>query len=171
MKLTFGQQLDLITRHSLPVIFTVLLVIMNMIPLHVPGLSRIVPVLPLMAIYHWAVYRPEVMPPLAVFLIGVLYDILSGAPLGVNALVFLVVYGVVAFQQRFFTGKSFLVIWFGFGLVAMGAAILSWVLVSILSGTIVEPRAVFFQFILNFAFFPALAWLLLRWQQAYLKTD
>ncbi len=171
MKLTVAQRLDIYLRNSLPVMVTLLLVLINVIPLHIPGLSRIVPILPLMAVYQWAVYRPNLMPPLAVFFIGLMYDILSGAPLGVNAVVFLVVYGIVAYQQRFFTGKSFLVIWMGFGIVAFGASILSWLLVSILSASIVEPRAAIFQYLLNFGFFPLLAWIFLRWQGLLVKTD
>ena len=73
---------------------------------------------PLMAVYHWAIFRPRLLPAYAVFLAGLLQDILSGAPLGVNALVFLVAYGVVLSQKKFFTGKSFLILWLGFALVA-----------------------------------------------------
>lgn len=171
MKPTFGQRLDVYTRNSLPVLVTLLLVLANVIPLHIPGLSRIVPILPLMAVYQWAVYRPNLMPPLAVFFIGLIYDILSGTPLGVNAFVFLAVYGVVIYQQRFFTGKSFGVVWLGFGIVALGASILSWAMVSILSASLVEPRAAIFQYLLNFGFFPLLAWLFLRWQNTLLKAE
>lgn len=171
MKPTFGQRLDTFTRNSLPVLFTLVLVIVNVVPLHIPGFSRIVPVLPLMAVYHWAVYRPGLMPPLAVFIIGVVYDILSGAPLGVNALVFLTIYGVVVYQQRFFTGRSFIIVWLGFGIMAFAAAVEAWILVSVLSESIVEPRALVFQYILNVGFFPILAWLFLRWQQFYLRPE
>jgi len=171
MKPTFSQRLDTYTRNSLPVFVTLLLVLINVLPLHIPGLSRIVPILPLMAVYQWAVYRPNLMPPLAVFFIGLMFDVLSGTPLGVNAVVFLTVYGVVIYQQRFFTAKSFLVVWFGFGVVAMGASILSWILVSILSASIVEPRAAVFQYLLNFGCFPLLAWIFLRWQNAMAKTE
>ncbi len=171
MKPTFGQRLDIYTRNSLPVMVTLLLVLVNVVPLHIPGLSRIVPILPLMAVYQWTVYRPRLMPPLAVFFIGLMYDILSGAPVGVNAVVFLAVYGVVVYQQRFFAGKSFVVVWFGFGVVALGASILSWLLVSILSASIVEPRAAIFQYLLNFGFFPLVAWVFLRWQNALIKSE
>ena len=171
MKLTVAQRLDIYLRNSLPVMMALLLVLINVIPLHIPGLSRIVPVLPLMAVYQCAVYRPNLMPPLAVFFIGLMFDILSGAPLGVNAVVFLMVYGVVVSQQRFFTGKSFLVVWMGFGIIALGASILAWVLVSILSASFVEPRAAIFQYLLNFGFFPLLAWMFLRWQGLLVKAE
>ena len=171
MKPTFGQRLDIVTRNSLPVLFTLVLVLVNVVPLHIPGFSRIVPVLPLLAVYHWSVYRPELMPPLAVFFIGLIYDILSGSPLGVNSLVFLTIYGVVIFQQRFFAGRSFVIVWMGFGIMAFVASVESWILVSILSESIVEPRALVFQYILNVGFFPLLAWLFLRWQHFYLRSD
>lgn len=171
MKRTFGQRLDIFLRNSLPVMATLVLVLVNVIPLHIPGLSRIVPVLPLMAVYQWAVFRPNLMPPLAVFFIGLMYDILSGSPIGVNAVVFLIVYGAVVYQQRFFVGKSFVVVWLGFGIVALGASILSWVLVSILSASLVEPRAVVFQYLLNFGCFPLLAWVFLRWQNLLVKVE
>ncbi len=171
MKLTFSQRLDIFLRNSLPVLVTLVLVLANVIPLHVPGLSRIVPILPLMAVYHWAVYRPTLMPPLAVFFIGLMYDILSGSPIGVNVVVFLAVYGAVVSQQRFFAGKSFVVVWLGFGLVALGASILSWLLVSILSTSLVEPRAAIFQYLLNFGCFPLLAWFFLRWQSLLVKVE
>ena len=171
MKPTFGQRLDIVTRNSLPVLFTLVLVLVNVVPLHIPGFSRIVPVLPLLAVYHWSVYRPELMPPLAVFFIGLIYDILSGSPLGVNALVFLTIYGVVIFRQRFFAGRSFVIVWMGFGIMAFVASVESWILVSILSESIVEPRALVFQYILNVGFFPLLAWLFLRWQHFYLRSD
>ncbi len=171
MKSPFVQRLDTVTRNSMPVLLTFILVLVNFIPLQIPGLSQVVPVLPLMAIYHWAIYRPQLMPPLAVFLIGAFFDVLSGTPIGVNALVFLAVYGVVVFQQRFFVGKSFIVVWLGFGLIALGASVLSWILMSILATTLIDPRAVIFQLFLNFSFFPVLAWLFLYCQNTYLKLE
>lgn len=171
MKSPFTYRLDTFTRNSMPILLTLILVLVNFIPLQIPGLSRVVPILPLMAIYHWAIYRPQLMPPLAVFMIGAFYDVLSGMPIGVNALVFLIVYGVVVLQQRFFAGKSFIVVWLGFGLISFGATVLTWILMSILATTLINPQAAIFQLFLNFSFFPILAWLLLHCQNSYLKLE
>ena len=171
MKRTFGQRLDLFTRHSMPALFTMILVVINMVPLHIPGIARIMPVLPLIAVYHWAVYRPTLLPAPVVFAIGLLHDVLSGAPLGVNALVYLGVYGIVIFQQRFFTGKSFLVVWLGFALISFVATVVAWMLVSFLSSALVEPNAAVFQFALNVGFFPLIAWIFLRYQRVFLSNE
>ncbi len=162
-------RMDLLARQLTPSILTLALVLINALPLHVPGLARIAPLLPLMAIYHWAIFRPRLLPTSVVFLIGLLQDVLSGTPIGVNALVFIAVYGAVLSQKRFFSGKSFAILWLGFALIAAGAMALSWVAVSLLSLTLVEPRTVIFQYVLTLGLFPAVAWLLLRWQRTFLR--
>ena len=162
-------RMDLLARQLTPSMLTLALVIINAVPLHVPGLSRIAPMLPLMAIYHWAIFRPRLLPAWVVFLIGLLQDILGGTPVGVNALVFLAVYGAVLSQKRFFMGKSFAILWLGFALIAAGAMAISWAAVSLLSVGLVEPQTVIFQYLLTLGLFPAVAWLFVHWQRAFLR--
>ena len=162
-------RMDVLARQLTPSVFTLALVILNVVPPHIPGFSNIAPLLPLMAVYHWAVFRPRLLPAYAVFMIGLLQDILTGAPIGVNALVFLVVHGTVLSQKRFFIGISFFILWLGFALIAAVAAAINWLAVSILSATLVEPQTVFFQYLMTLGFFPAVAWFFLRWQRAFLR--
>ncbi len=169
MKSSVWFRLDFLARKLTPFLLTLLLVLVSVVPLHIPGMSRVVPLLPLMAIYHWAVYRSELFPAYAVFIIGILHDIFTGAPLGVNALVFLLVYGIVVSQHRFLFGKSFTVIWIGFGLVGGAASALTWILVSVWNVAVIEPSAVYIQYLLTFGLFPGLAWCFLRWQRAFLR--
>ena len=164
-------RMDLLVRQLTPTMLTLALVIINVVPLHIPEFSRVAPLLPLMAIYHWAIFRPRLLPAYAVFLIGLLQDVLTGAPIGVNALMFLIVYGVVLSQKRFFLGKSFFILWLGFSIVAAGASVMSWIAVSILNVALVEPKTVIFQYLMTLGFFPAIAWLFLRWQRAFLRLD
>ncbi len=126
MKPGFWSRIDLFARHSTPFVLTLMLVLVNGVPLHVAGLERVGPVLPLMAVYHWAIYRPDLLPFFAVFLIGLLHDMLSGGVVGVNALVYPLVYWAVQSQQKFFIGKSFAVVWLGFSLVGAGATLVTW---------------------------------------------
>jgi len=163
--------MDLLVRQLTPTMLTLALVIINVVPLHIPGFSNIAPLLPLMAVYHWAIFRPRLLPAWVVFLIGILQDVLTGTPIGVNALVFLAVYGAVLSQKRFFIGKSFFILWLGFSLIAAGAAILSWVAVSALHVALVEPTTAMYQYLLTLGVFPAVAWVFLRWQRALPRHD
>jgi len=162
------QRFDVLARRLTPFGLTLSLVLVSILPLHVPGGARVMPMLVLMSLYHWSVHRPHLLPAYAVFFIGLLQDILSGVPLGVNALVYLVAYGVVVSQRRFLVGKSFMVIWLGFGLIAAAATAAGWLLISLLNLTPVEPGAMVFQYVMSIGNFPLLAWLFTRWQRAFL---
>ena len=163
--------LDQAIRNIIPICLTFLLLVLSVIPTGIPYYSEITPVLPIIAIYHWAIYKPDLLPTWSVFILGCVYDLLSGTPLGLYALVFLSVYGIVIFQRRFLYGKSFLVCWLGFGVVALGAAIESWVVASIWYFSLLNATSVFFQYFLSLGMFPIVAWVALQLQQHLLEQD
>ena len=121
MKPSLGVRLDTLARQLTPFGLTLFLVVFNVVPLHIPGYDQIAPLLPMIAVYHWALYRSELMPAYAVFIIGLLQDSLTGAPIGINAVVFLIVHRAAQSQRRFLTGKSFAMVWLVFALIAAGA--------------------------------------------------
>ena len=140
MKPVLWSRLDIIARSITPFGLTILLVLINVLPLQVPGLSRVMPLFPLMSIYLWAIHQPELMPSYAVFLVGFLQDTLIGTPIGLHILTYLIVYGTVVWQRRFLAGKPFAVIWVGFSLVAAGATAANWFLISLFYLTIIQPN-------------------------------
>ncbi len=168
MKSTVWYRLDALAKNLTPFGITLILVLVGVVPLFLPVYARVAPLLPVMAVYHWAMHRPRLLPAYAVFLIGFLQDVLTGMPIGVNIVVFLTIYGVVVSQRRFFAGKSFLISWFGFALVAAGAAAESWLLVSAIHVTLVDARAVLVQYLVTLGCFPVFAWFFLSWQRSVL---
>lgn len=170
MDLTLWHRLDTIARRILPFALTVLLALAAAVPTHVPGLAPMVPAVALISVYYWTIFRPDLMPALAVFAIGLFQDILSGMPLGVNALVLLLVYGIVLGQRRFFLGKSFLVMWWGFLLIVAGAFTLVWLALSALGTTLFDPMPAVFQAAVTLAVFPIFTRLFIRTQQALLRS-
>ncbi|HTH15952.1 MAG TPA: rod shape-determining protein MreD [Magnetospirillum sp.] len=169
MKSSIWVRMDTWVRHLVPISVTIFLLLLTAIPTHMPGFAGIAPVLPMIGVYYWAIYRPDLLPAWAAFLVGFLYDIISGTPLGVNALVLLLVQGTAASQRKFFLGKSFMVAWWAFGLLAAGAIGLSWILVVILTGTVLDALPVIFEYLLTMGLFPVLTWALARTQMAFLK--
>lgn len=169
MKLSVWVQMDTWVRHLVPFGTTLFLMLLTLIPLHIPAITGIMPMLPMMCVYYWAIFRPDLLPAWAAFLIGLLGDIVAGTPLGVNALVLLVVQGVSASQRRFFLGKSFLVAWWAFGLLAAGAAGMTWVLTVMLVGKSIDGLPIMFQYMLTMGLFPILTRLLAKTQTTLLK--
>ena len=165
----FWHILGRVIRRLTPFGITISLVIVSITPIYIPGYPGVVPLLTLTGVYHWAVYKPELLPTYAVFFVGLLQDMLHGLPIGVNATVMLLVYGIVTSQNRFFFKKSFPVIWIGFGILLAGSSFVTWIFMSVLSNAIIEPTSVYFQYVVTIGFYPALAWCLLRWQRVVLK--
>ncbi len=139
------EQIDGGARKLVPFLTALLLILLAHIPTHLPGFSTITPLFGLMVIYHWTLHRPDLFPSIAVFGLGLLTDALSGAPFGANALVFLVVHGVVLAQRRFFHKKSFSMLWAAFVPIAAAAALLYWLLYMAMTRSLIDPLPLAFQ--------------------------
>lgn len=164
MNETMWQRLDRYARSLVPFAMTVMLVLITMVPVPIPSYALIVPMLSLISVYYWVIHRPGLLPPAAVFVIGLIQDLLSGSPLGVYPVVLLLVYGVAYSQRRFFFAKSFLIVWWGFLLISFVAVLVNWALHSLLLGTLISSPAAVFQFLVTVALYPPLSWVLRRLQ-------
>ena len=169
MNQTAWTRLDLIARSLFPFALTLLLVMAAMVPLRVPDLSPIVPSLAIVAIYYWVIYRPDLMPGWAVFLLGLVQDLLGGGPIGVHALVFLLLVAAVGAQRRFLATGSFALVWVVFLPVAAVSFFLIWALFCLNLGMLIDSRSVLFQYLTTVAVYPCLAWLFAQAQRALLR--
>lgn len=169
MKTSFWQRIDLIARQVTPVILTLVLVTLTLVPYQIPDFAPVVPWLALISVYYWSVHRPDLMPAAAVFLVGLYHDLAGGTALGVGVLILLLVHALIAAQRRFFISRSFFVVWAGFAIIALGASVLLWLLNAILAGALIGPRPAVFQFMTTVAAYPPLAWLFAQVQRAILR--
>ena len=91
-------------RAVLPVALTVLMVLLAYLPYGSAEISRLFPQFALISIFFWSVYQPNLMPAGAAFLLGFFIDVLSGMPLGLNALVLVLLQYAALSQRRAFVG-------------------------------------------------------------------
>lgn len=162
MRMTATQRVDVWLRHSTPIAFAVLLAILSTVPVGVPGYAAVVPAYTAMSAFYWAVFRPDLQPPFALFLVGVLQDVLVATPLGMTALTLMVVHGLAVSQRRAFLAKPFVLAWFGFVLIHALAAFVVWLLASILALRPVGPEPAVFQYLVTVTLFPVVAWIFVR---------
>lgn len=169
MNPTVWTRLDLVARNLFPFALALLLVMAGMVPLRLPDLSPIVPLFGLIAVYYWSIYRPDLLPGWAVFLLGLVQDLLSGGPVGVYALVFLLLSAAVGSQRRFLATGSFTVVWAIFLPVAATAFFLMWLLYCLNLDLLIDARSVTFQYLTTIAVYPCLAWLFAQAQRAIVR--
>ena len=123
----------------------------------------------LIAAYYWGIYRPDLFPATAAFAVGLWQDVLTGTPLGMNALVLLAIHWFILSQRRFFQGKSFAVVWWAFALVATATAALLWLIAMAYHARLLDATPAAFQGALTVALYPFLTWVFARTQHAVLR--
>ncbi len=157
--------LGVIGRLGLTLLVLFLLLTLSAFPFHAGSLGMIRPVFILIAIYYWSITRPDMLPPLATFVTGIVFDLLCGYPLGMTALTLVAVQWAMRLQRKFLSGQPFRVIWAGMGLVALGAGFVQWLLFSIFYGDIVPLLPVLASVIVTVAVFPLFVPLLAKFNK------
>ena len=163
-------RLDRWVREAAPLAISLLVVIATVVPVRVPEYAFLAPGFVLMAVFYWTVHRPDLMRPWGAFVVGLFDDVLTGAPLGLNALVFVLMHGVIVAQHRFFRGKPFVLVWFAFAVIAFGAHTIASLLALIAGGAPIEPSAMLVRYGLAVAMYPLAGWFLGRAQRAFLPA-
>lgn len=162
------RRLDDIARAALPPVTTAILLVLAAAPLGLPGL---VPAVVLPAVFFWSVFRPASMSPPAVFVLGLLQDLLTYAPVGIGILTLLIVHGLAFRWRRGLTRWSFLIVWLVFCAFAAGAAGLGWLLHALLSLALPPVVPALHLALLSAGLYPTLAFLLTRAHQAMQRAE
>lgn len=116
--------------------------LLNLVPFSLAQVSGLRPPFLLMAVFYWTIIRPGLLHLPVVFMLGVLMDAALGWPLGVSALLLVMVQWVTLAQRRFFMGQSFLTVWWGYVLVSALAAAAQWGLFSLFTVTLMPVAPV-----------------------------
>lgn len=104
------------------------LFLLNLTALPIPHAGLIKPHLVLMAVYYWAIFRPTLIPTWLCFIVGILLDILSGMPPGLQAFILVLAQSLVRDQRKFLMAQPYISIWAIFGIVAAMGAGVQWML-------------------------------------------
>ncbi len=170
MRPLFLQRLDSSARAATPLVLSLVVVIVNLVPLRLPAFAVIAPDLVLMTVFYWTVHRPDLLRAWGAFVVGLLDDILTGTPLGVSSLVFLLVHWTIISQHRTFRGLSFALLWFGFAVIAAGAKALIVGLALVVGHGLIDPTIVLAQYAFTVAMYPLVGLLMGRAQRAFLPA-
>ena len=164
------QRVDNPVARLLPIATTFFATVISIQPAHIPGYAALTPAFTLMAVYHWTIYRPDLLPPAALFLVGVTQDLLAGVPPGVTALVLLVARVAVLPHRRHFVNRLFPFVWTGFTMLTISAMLFLWTLHCLLDGVLLDFRGTVFRAVLTISTFPIASFLLGRTQRTLMGS-
>ncbi len=131
-------------RLALAQLVTFVLLMLNVSSLSLPHAGDLKPFFLLMVVYYWSIYRPTVMPIAYTFVLGILIDLLSDMPVGVSALILIIVQIIVLKSRLFLMGQPFIMVWLGFAIVSFAYALLSWFLLTLIN-FVIFPKETFVQ--------------------------
>jgi rod shape-determining protein MreD len=142
----------------------------DLLPLSGSAPRVLAPSLTACIVYFWTVYRPDLLPPLALFVIGVVLDAVGGLPLGLTALALLLLRGFLLSGQRFLLAQPFAVIWACFLPVVLLLAALRWALAVLFWGRLFPVEPLLIEAGLTVAAYPLVGWLLTGLQRRLADT-
>lgn len=122
----------------------------------------IMPTWPLIAIFLWSGLRPQFMPPIAVFAIGLTQDLLTGAPMGVWALSYLVSIAVFRFRGEDGMPRDLPPIFLRFAGTLLLAHAIAFAAGSFALEQMADIRPLLTEIVATILMFPLLAYLVLR---------
>lgn len=141
----------------LPLVSSFLWMILSLIPLR-NDLNLVArPMIGLMCVYFWVMYRPDLFGAFSVFVLGMFFDVLSIAPLGMYMLLYLIMYVMVTNVSKYITEKTFEILLIGFSLLAAGVMIVGWIVSSLYYAQLVPVKSFLFSYLTSVALYPVVA--------------
>ncbi len=131
--LSLEEKSDVVFRISISYILIFIMFILGIISFSTPLYSTIEIPFIFMVLYYWAVYRPAILPPLLIFIIGLTYDFLSGFPIGISSFIFIILYKSVSSQRHIIIDQPFIVIWLAYVVVSSASLLAQWGLFGLLN--------------------------------------
>lgn len=127
----------------------IFLVILNVSDIQIDNLPRLMPLLDLMAVFYFAVFK-NIFGIWFVFLLGIWGDALNGDPLGATSLCYiLLVKFFLLLNSKMLTKENFRQIWQQFVSFCCLFLLIKWVILSIFNGVFYSPVAPLIQLVLS----------------------
>lgn len=152
-----GEAMSRFAKATTPTLLGLFGVILLALPVRLFEGTIPTPFLPLVVVFFWSIYGPSYLAAPSVFAIGLLQDLITGGPVGLWPTIYLATQYVVTSQRAYFQGREQQVVWMGFGVVGLGVATLLWLVMSVISGTLLPVTQVGIQMLATIAAFPLIS--------------
>ncbi|QMW22442.1 rod shape-determining protein MreD [Sandaracinobacteroides saxicola] len=152
---------------ALPTLSIALAALLMSAPLPLP--LSILPNLPLLLLICWLWVMPSLLPSWLAFLLGLLLDAVTGAPLGLNATLFALAVVAVPLSDTMMDAHSLLLDWLFAALLIIGFQLLSWGLLALVNRP-VAPLLLLAQAGTSILAYPLAVWLVERLQRRLIRS-
>ena len=170
MRNSWQEKLRLFWLHSIPLITTLVLMFLFIMPINSIEWGYLRPNVGLICVYYWTLKRGYILSYFSAFLIGLLLDVYSSSPLGMNAFLMMLTVFATTWLAHYFQNSSFGVGWFIFALTAIGIIVLKWVMLMIYFGRLIPLNEAMLNYLSTVMFYPFIASINV-WAQKFLPQE
>lgn len=158
-------------QRILPPVSAIIFVMFSYLPIYIKLFNNIRPDLGLVAIYFWMMYRPDLFDLKSVAVMGLIDGVMSSSMFGLGLFTYLVMYLLMSNLRKYFNGRSFIVIWYGFMAMSLAAMLLKWLIASIYYAHFLPISIVIFSYLIGAAIYPLLSMVFAFMQSCFLQDD
>lgn len=156
------RQVDAASRRAFPGFMLLLGLFLIGLPLGLPAQAALRPAYTLACVYFWTLYRPGALPVPFVAFSGLLLDLAGITPLGLWAVLLLILQAGVTALRPHLAAARFAYVWVAFSGFAVLFLLLDWLGQSLLGFRHLPLGPAAQEIILAIALYPALALLLIH---------
>ena len=158
-------------QRILPPLSAIIFVMLSYVPIYFSLLNNIRPDLGLIAIYFWMMYRPDLFDLKSVAAMGIVDGIMSSSIFGLGLFTYLVMYLLMTNLRKYFSGRSFIVIWYGFMAFSLAAVLAKWLIASIYHAHFLPVSPLLFSYLTGAAVYPLVSTIFAGLQKCFLQDD
>lgn len=159
---SFWRQLDAASRYIFPIGFLVFGLFVIGMPFGFLGQAELRPAYAMACVFFWTLYRPSSLPAPFIVFAGLLLDLLGLSPLGLWAVLLLLLQGATLAARRRLIPQSFILTWAMFSCFAALFSALAWAAQSLLTLNLLPPLPLGLEILLAIALYPAFAGFFIR---------
>lgn len=152
--LTFFRRVELALLAAVPAFLMLALAVVTLASKDIGGLGSVMPLLPLLPAYYWGVLHPRAVPYWFLFLLGLVTDAVTGQPLGLSSLLYMLFLALLSWQRRHFHKEGFTVKWAYFAGLFLAVLAAQWVSLSWMQAKLFPVAAALVQWALTAGCYP-----------------
>ena len=170
MRNNWREKWRLFWLHSIPFWTTLVLIFIFLMPVNSVKWGYFRPNIGLICVYYWSLRRGYLFGYFSAFLLGLLIDVYSSSPLGINILLLLITVAISSWLAHYFQSSTFGLGWLIFGLTIIGITLIKWLALMVYFGQIISIKEVLMNYLSTVLFYPLIVSINV-WVQRFLPQE
>lgn len=154
MRDSWHEKIRFFLLHRIPLATTLMLMFIFFMPINSVELNYFRPTVGAICVYYWTLKRGYMFGCVSAFWVGLLMDVYSSSPLGLNILFMMLLVLITNWLTRYFQSASFNVCWALFAAVELGQILLKWVILTAYFGHLLSLSEVMISYFSTLMFYP-----------------